>query len=189
MNVNQFEEFEESAEYVKFWPRAGAYILDGIIIGFVTAGLNYVNIVQFKSFLFYLVLTLLAALYKPYFEHKFGATFGKMILKIKVVDYNFKIISFNQSLLRSAIFILPSLIYIPIYYFAFKNPNVLSADGFLEFSQIIALEYPIQSWIGNIFLLIIIIDIIFLLSDSTKTQRSLHDQIAKTYVVYDKKIG
>ncbi|MEM9679835.1 MAG: RDD family protein [Bacteroidota bacterium] len=183
---NPFIEFENHVEYVSFWPRAGAYIIDGILVGVVAATLNIINIIQFKSFAFYLFITLLTSLYKPYFESKYSATLGKMMLKMKVTDYNFNPISVQRSLLRSALLIGPSLLYIPIYFLAFDNPNVLRTDGFLDFTQTLAMEYPIQSWISNLVFLIVVVEIIVLLADSTKTQRALHDQIAKTFVIYDR---
>jgi uncharacterized RDD family membrane protein YckC len=190
MSDNLFEEFDgfsKNVEFATFWTRAGAYILDGLIIGSITFSLSLVNIAQFKSFFFYLILTLISMLYKPYMESEYGATLGKMILKIKVTDYAFNQITFHTSLMRSAILVFPGLLYIPIYYFAFSNPNITEADGFMEFSQLLAYEYPIQAWIGNLIFLIVLVDIIVLMADATKTQRSLHDQIAKTYVIHDKK--
>lgn len=187
MSESLLNEFDKNVEFVKFWPRAGAYFLDGLIIGSLTFSLNLLNIAQFKDFTFYLLIALMSALYKPYMESKYGATFGKMILKIKVTDPNFNQISFNNSLLRSAILIVPGLLLIPIYYFAFNNPQLSEISGFMEFSEFLSFEYPIQNWIGNLALLIVVIEIIVLLTDATKTQRSLHDQIAKTYVIYDKK--
>ena len=177
---------DQNVEFVKFWTRAGAYILDGLIIGSITICINLLNISQAKSFLLYLLIALLTALYKPFMESKYGATLGKMIFKIKVTDFNFNKISFKKSLIRSAILIFPGLLYIPIYYYAFNNPRLIEITEFVKFSNSLAVEYPIQSWIGNLSFLIIILDIIVLLSDSTKTERSLHDRIARTYVIYNK---
>jgi uncharacterized RDD family membrane protein YckC len=116
-------------------------------------------------------------------ESKYGATFGKMALNLKVTDQNFNQINFWQSLLRSIILVFPAILLVPIYYLAFNNSDLAEFTKLLEFVQGFAAEYPIQSWISNLSFLIIVIDIIFLLTDKTKTQRSLHDQIAKTYVI------
>ena len=40
----------ENLQYARFWDRAGAYILDALILGSVSFGLNYLNIVNSKSF-------------------------------------------------------------------------------------------------------------------------------------------
>ena len=184
---NQFEEFENHAEYVKFWPRAGAYILDGILVGIFSASLNVLNITNFKSFSFYLIVLIIGALYKPYLEYKYGATLGKMMLKMRVTDYNHHPISFDLSLIMIMFLIVPSILYIPIYYFAFNNPNIEEVNGFLEFSQFLSQEYPVQGLIAILVYIILIVEIVVLLTDSTKTQRSLHDQFAKTYVIYDRR--
>lgn len=184
---NQFKEFEENIQYVKFWPRTGAYILDGILVGIFSATLNYLNIANFKSFTFYFIVLFIGAMYKPYLEYKYGATLGKMMLKMRVTDYDHLPISFNRSLLRSIFLIGPSLLYIPIYYFAFNNPNMADVDGFIQFSQFLTEEYPMQGLIAILVYIILIVEIVVLLTDATKTQRALHDQVAKTYVIYDKR--
>ena len=177
---------EKKVEYATFWSRAGAYILDGIIVAAVTLFINAINIANFKSFLIYLPVAIVAILYKPFMERKYGATFGKMAFKLEVTDQSFNQIDFKQSLLRSIILIFPAILFVPIYYLAFNNPNLVNSDQIFEFSKALTVEYPIQSWISNLSFLIIIIDIIVLLTDNTKTQRSLHDRIGKTYVIFDR---
>ena len=184
---NEEERVEQEVEFARFWSRAGAYILDGIIVGAFTLMINAINIANFKSFLIYLPIGIIAIFYKPFMESKYGATFGKMALKLKVTDQNLKQIDFKQSLLRSIILIFPAILFVPIYYFAFNNPNLAGATQLFEFAQGLAIEYPIQSWISNLGFLIIVIDLIVLLTDQTKTQRTLHDRIAKTFVIFDRK--
>jgi uncharacterized RDD family membrane protein YckC len=185
--INTVNQTEKQVEYATFWSRAGAYILDGIIVGAFTFIINAINIANFKSFLIYLPIAIVAIFYKPFMESKYGATFGKMALKLKVTDQNYNQIDFKQSLLRSIILIFPAIFFVPIYYFAFNNPNLAEYSQIFDFAQGLAVEYPIQSWISNLSFLIIVIDIIVLLTDQTKTQRSLHDRIGKTYVLFDRK--
>jgi uncharacterized RDD family membrane protein YckC len=177
----------EKIEYATFWTRVGAYLLDTIFLIVVVGIINYFNITNFKSFLLYLPIALLGVFYKPFLESYYGATIGKMIVKIKVTDRNFNKIDMTTSILRSLILVFPAVMYIPIYYMAFNNTSLSEINGFMEFSKAIAAEYPMQGIIGNLSMIIIIADIIFLLTDSTNTQRSLHDRIANTYVIYDKK--
>jgi hypothetical protein len=110
-----------------------------------------------------------------------------MALDLKVTDHNFNQINFKQSLMRSIILVFPVILSVPIYYLAFNNPILANITGVLEFAQALTLEYPIQSWIGNLSLTILLIDIIVLLTDKTKTQKSLHDRIGKTFVIIDRK--
>ncbi len=176
-----------NVEYARFGSRAGAYVIDAIIVGGFTIMVNAINIANFKSFLVYLPIAIITIFYKPYMESKYGATFGKMALNLKVIDQNLKQINFSQSFLRSLILIFPAILFVPIYYLAFQNPNLLEATQLMDFAQGLATEYPIQSWISRLSFLIIIVDIIVLFSDQTKTQRSLHDRIANTFVVYENK--
>ncbi len=178
---------KENPNHVKFWTRAGAYLLDGIIIGVIITALNAVNIKLYKSFLIYLIFALVAILYKPVMESKYYATLGKMILNIKVTDQNYNKINFSTSFIRSLILILPSILYIPFYYFAFNNPDLESVNDFLVFAQRFVLEYPLVNLISYLSFLLFAVDTIVLLTDSSKSKLSLHDRIAKTYVVYDKK--
>jgi uncharacterized RDD family membrane protein YckC len=177
----------EQVKYATFWNRAGAYLLDIILLGLIIGIINFINIANYKSFILYLPFALIGISYKPYMESYYGATIGKMILKLKVTDKNFKKIDMTTSILRSLILVFPAMMYIPLFYLAFNNPNLLELSGFLEFSRAMASEYPTQGIIGNLSMILLVADIIFLLSDSTKTQRSLHDRIANTYVIIDKK--
>jgi len=176
----------EQVEYATFWNRAGAYLLDAIFLILITGIINFINITNYKSFVLYLPFALIAVCYKPFMESHYGATIGKMILKLKVTNKKFEKIDMSTSILRSFILVFPAALYIPIYYMAFNNPNLADLNGFMEFSKAMTTEYSIQGIIGNLSMILIIADIIFLLTDSTKTQRTLHDRIANTYVIKDK---
>ncbi|MBO0321763.1 RDD family protein [Muricauda sp. CAU 1633] len=177
----------EEIIYGKFWDRVGAYLLDTLIVGFVTFGLNYANILHFKSFWFYLPIAAIGILYKPYMESYYGATLGKMALNLKVTDLEYNQIDFKKSLLRSLIVMVPGLIYIPVYYLAFNNPAVTETDGFMNFATAMTNAYPAARISTNLLSLVFITDIIVLLTESGKKQRSLKDFIANTYVVKVKK--
>ncbi len=173
----------KNIEYGKFWDRVGAYLLDSLLVGVVVFGLNYLNITQFKSFLFYLPVAIVGILYKPYMESYYGATLGKMALNLQVTDLNYNKIDFERSLLRSLIVITPSLIYIPLYYLAFNNPQITNINGFLEFSMALDAAYPTTRLIGHFFSLVYLTDLVVLITEGNNKQRSLKDFIAKTYVI------
>ncbi len=169
--------------HAKFWDRFGAYILDALIIGLITFAVNYINIMTLKSFWVYLILALVGFGYKPFFESKYKATIGKMALNLEVTDWNYNYISLEKSLIRSLILIIPALVYIPIHYFAFDNPNIIEATGFIDFSKKLNTAYPITSIWSRIISWLFIADIIVYLFDKGNKQRCLKDFIAKTYVV------
>lgn len=173
----------EEPQYAKFWDRLGAYILDALIVGLISFGINYLNFISLKSFYVYLPIALIAILYKPYMESRHQATLGKMALNLKVTDLNYEQIDFEKSLLRSLIVMIPALIYIPVQYLAFDNPNLMAIEGFWDFSQGVAATYPAMGTFNSIFSLVLLVDLILLLADSSKRQRSLKDRMAKTYVL------
>lgn len=168
--------------FANFWDRVTAYIVDGFLLGGLSLYLNYINITNYKSFLFFLSISLISILYKPYMESTYGATLGKMFLKIKVVGENNQLIDIKKSFLRSLITILLPIIYIPVYYFAFQNPEILNSEGLLDFSLKVNINYPLLSPITSLFSILFFIDLIMLAVDSTY-KKSLKDFIAKTYVI------
>jgi uncharacterized RDD family membrane protein YckC len=173
----------EEVQYAKFWDRFGAYIIDALLIGLISFGLNYLNFISLKSFYLYLPLALTAILYKPYMESRYQATLGKMALNLKVTDLNYERIDFEKSLLRSLIVVMPALLLIPVQYLAFDNSNLMAIDEFWEFSKGVTETYPRMGTLNSIFSLVLLVDLIMLLADSSKRQRSLKDRIAKTYVL------
>lgn len=170
-------------KYAGFGERFGAYILDALIIGVPSYVLNYLNFTSLKSFYVYIPIALIGLLYKPFMESNYQATLGKMALNLKVTDLNFERIHFEKSLLRSLIFMLPALVYLPVHYLSFNNPNLMALDGFWEYSQTIATIYPLSGILNCLFSVLILVDLIVLLTDDSKRQRSLKDRLAKTYVI------
>ena len=173
----------DKPKHAEFSDRFFASLIDAIIIGGLTFSINSINFSIFKSFSLYLTFTLIAVLYKPYFESKYNATLGKIALKLEVTDWNYNYINFKQSLIRSIILIIPSLVYILIHFFAFNNPYVVDSDGVIEFGTKMDETYPILTMIASFLSFSSLVDIIMYLTDLNKQQRSLKDFIAKTYVI------
>ena len=170
-------------DFAKFWDRFGAYIIDGIIIGIPSYALNYLNFISMRSFFLYLIILLFGVAYKPFMESKYQATLGKMALNLKVTNYDFKPIDYETSLLRSLIYILPSLVLIPFQYIGFTDPEFKNVDGYVEFSQSIGTAFPIMFVLNMLLSLLVFSDVIVLFTDDTGQQRSLKDRIAKTFVL------
>lgn len=100
-----------------------AYIIDMAVLSAIMFGLNYaaayyaltpkdsellIQIYTYLPFAIIILELLIIILYFPYLESKKGATIGKMIMGLKVVDYNGNKISFSKALLRYICFILQS---------------------------------------------------------------------------------
>jgi uncharacterized RDD family membrane protein YckC len=169
--------------YATFWQRAFAYLLDVLIIGSITATLNYLNFITAKSFLFYLLITLPGIIYKPWLEARYGATLGKMAFKVVVVNDDLEQITLQRSILRNLIFIVPSLIYIPYQFLAFNDAHLLGIEDFWQFSQGVGLNYPSMMIFNCFGSLLVLIDLVVLLANDTSSRQSLKDLMAKTYVI------
>lgn len=174
---------EKVNKYGSWLNRLLAYIIDIIIITMVVMPLNYLNITGKKSFIFYLLITLISISYKPLTEFFYKKTIGKHFLKLTVVSINFNPIGIGQSYLRNVFFILPSLLSIPFYYLAFNDPILLDVNDFKYFASLMSSKYPLQGLISNLIFIIIVIDLLFLFFDGKKKNRTLHDVFAKTLVI------
>ena len=160
----------------KFWMRIWALLIDSLILGLFgfILGLIFKNF--FISFgesakligwiisLFYFTI-LNSKLYK-------GGTLGKKVMKIQVTDIKGNFIDVKTSFIRSLVFTAP------FFLNGFKIPGVSS------FSFVTIIQGIIIFTIG----LGIIVFYIF----NKETRQSIHDIVAKTYVVQDfrnKEIG
>jgi uncharacterized RDD family membrane protein YckC len=176
----------DKTKFASYGTRIGAFLTDLIFLILIMLPLNYWNYTGLQSFSIYLVVALIGILYKPLTEHYFGMTLGKYALDLKVTDLSFKRIGLKQSFLRSSILLIAPILLIPIQYFVFKNPEIMNIESFMEQAKAISMNYPVQKLISNLSFVILIVDLIFMLTDKEKLFRSLHDRIGKTYVLKTK---
>lgn len=109
----------QTNSYAGFWIRVGAVIIDGIIINIVLAIIggvfvfsSYKNNSALSNFLLVQsVPFLIWIFYYPFMESQSGATFGKKILRIKVINVNGEPVSFLRSLLRNLAKIISAFIF------------------------------------------------------------------------------
>ena len=59
----------------------------------------------------------------------------------------------------------------------------MNLESFMEITTAIGVEYPIQNILTTVSSGILIVDLIFMISDKDKMVRSLHDRIGKTLVI------
>jgi uncharacterized RDD family membrane protein YckC len=170
----------DAIKYGGFWPRFGALLLDGLILAPITFGIMYFNIIAWKSSLLMILLTLISIAYKPFLEYSYGATWGKMALKLKVVNLQFERASLQEILLRNVFHIVPSLITLFFSIGLYNDPEFESVTGFMQYSAFTR-NFPILQYISYCSGAITLIDAIVLLADTQK--RSLHDKIGQTYVI------
>lgn len=168
----------ENVRFANFWIRVAANILDSFVLMPIIL-LGVYNIMTWKSLPLYFVLQIAVLIYKPLMEAEYGATLGKMATKIKVVTTDYQDINLQQSLNR--------------YIFYFANSFMGFIGGFMLFMQeefaelsdfyaIVEFQSKISApEIDGFLSLLVFVSCVFCSADPLK--QTLHDKIAKTYVV------
>jgi uncharacterized RDD family membrane protein YckC len=174
------EQDPSKVKYAGFWIRFGALILDGLILTPVSLGVSYFNITEWKSLPVFLLISMLGIAYKPLMETLYGATLGKMAVKIKVTNLRLDPANMQTILLRNIFNIIPSLLTMFLSISMYTDPDFESISGYQEFVAF-SQQYAGQQFISGISGLLAIVDAIMLAADGQS--RSLHDRIAGTYVI------
>ncbi len=169
-------------EFVGFWPRFWASMVDGLVLAPFT-GLGFYNLMYLKSLPLMIGVSILPAIYKPFLEWKKSATLGKMAVGIKLVDESMNNISQEQAFKRYlpwAISIVIGLIY---------NITLFLKPGFEDVTEFLELGYFSQTLpmtninSGYSFVFILIVGVLIF----DKKKQGLHDQYAGTYCIKVKK--
>jgi len=168
-----------SPRWAGFWIRTGASLID-VLVYLPLIGLNMYNLYTLKILPLQLAITLLMLAYKPFMEFKYGATVGKMAVKIKVTDENFNKISLSQAIIRYTPWIITQAVSIYTTILLFQTPAFLTANGMREVGLLQnELMSPYLSFITSGFFFVVILFVAF-----TEKKQGLHDMLAKTYCVY-----
>jgi len=175
----------EHVQYAGFWIRVAASLVDFLVLSPIIV-LSFYNLLGYKSLLMALLLIVAQAFYKPFMEYKYGATLGKMAVKIKVVTTGFKPISINQTILRDGFYLLGFFASIFSTVALYQNPdfqNMEALQGMEGFMAIGVLQTEMgpdyMSTASSFLLMVAVIVVAF---DARK--QGLHDKIAGTYCVY-----
>ncbi len=177
--LNEFENQELS--YVGFWPRLGAQILDGLILIPLILPITFLNIISWKSISLLIIVAFISTAYKPFMEYKYGATLGKMIVKIKVTTITHQKPALNHIIIRNVFNLAIGLVNLIIEIYAFRDIAFSKVDSYSEYSDFLSINSQWNNYFTFITVGIYLIDAIFIWTDAKK--RSLHDRLALTYVV------
>jgi len=171
--------------YAGFGVRLGAKLLDVVILLPVVVLLMYINGLS-KSAYFYAVVPNL--LFGVFFEVAlvkiYGATPGKLIMGLKIIQKNGDDIDWRAAFYRYSVeFIIAILgVYVMILTLNLIDDATYMSVGFLKRNQLISTVNPIpiqiQAWISGLWT---VTGLIVLVSNARK--RSTHDFIAGTVVV------
>ncbi|MEO1054181.1 MAG: RDD family protein [Bacteroidota bacterium] len=165
-----------NVEYASFWSRVGASLID-LLLFIPVIVVSVYNIISIQSFAFSVILSMVYIVYKPVMEWKYGATLGKMAVKIKVVNSDLEPITLEQSIMRFSLYLVNQMISIVSSYFLFSN---LYGDiGLLEIGEVQQGD-PLSA-VSQLMSLVILVSVLFVAFD--KERQALHDKIARTYCI------
>lgn len=169
----------EPKQWAGFWVRTGASLIDGVIYLPVVA-LSFYNLLSLKFLAIQIIIDVVLLLYKPLMEYRYGATLGKMAVKIKVVNTNFEALSVQQAILRSFPFWISHLSSLASAILLFQQTNFETATTLTQvtFLQNEVIPSSINTAI-SFFTLVCCIVVAF-----TEKKQGLHDMMANTYCVY-----
>lgn len=121
----------QNLQLATFWPRIKAYIIDDILITFITAFIFWEQIknagddmssVMAVLNVYLVPIMMLKISYHTFFVWYYGATVGKYLSKIRVIDHDtLSNISFMSSLVRAVARILSEMFFYLGFLFAFFN--------------------------------------------------------------------
>lgn len=175
--LNDFEEIP--TVYGNFKQRAIAILLDGLILA-PFAVLQYFNQFTWKSELILTTIFVIELVYKPFMEFQYGGTFGKMIMKLKVVNIKFLKADLKQVSIRNIFGIAGSIYSFVSVYMLFKTVEFATVTTNQQFEELQKKSTNLNAYL-LIYFVIWLAEIIFLLSDDKK--RSLHDRMGDTLVI------
>ncbi len=172
---------KQTPELAGFWIRFGASFLDSLFLIPLTA-VGFLSFVYIKDFYLYAFLTLVTFVYKPIMEGVWGATLGKMVCKLKVIDVEFKRLSFSKALIRSMPWLFVSLSGLLEQYPLFSLEDFVNADGYLE--TLVVQSREKSQTIVYVFQIVLLVSGLFI---AFKPRRGLHDYIAGSLCVFKTK--
>ena len=166
------EQQKSITTYSGFWQRVGAAFLDWVVMVPVSLGIKYLSVSPWSPVIS-VVLNLIPVIYKPLMEYRYGATLGKMVLKLRVRNLEMEEASLGAIFLRNIFYLIPQVISLWATIVRYFGSGLESDTLFRDFT--------IFQYIVIGFGFISIIDVIMMAADPRK--RSLHDRIGGTVVV------
>lgn len=171
----------EEPLYANFWTRVAATYIDTLILAPLAFGLVQYNLVYIKSFIFSLALAFIPITYKCFMEKKYGATFGKKIMKISVVSETLQKLTYQEVFIRNYYYFLGLIISFTAIYLIYAMPELQFAITFTEAWELkdrLPLPFKVINYVLSA--LMILDDLLMLNSDTNQT---LHDRLGKTLVI------
>lgn len=172
------ENKERQREYAGFWIRVGASFID-MVVYLPVIGINMYNLYFLKSLPLALLATLVLVVYKPFMEYRYGATLGKMAVKVKVVTGDSDQISIQHAVVRNIPALLGNLLSGLTAVLLFSNADFQSASTMFEVAALQnEVMSPVPNYVISIFYCVSCLAVAF-----NDKKQGLHDMMAGTYCV------
>ena len=165
--------------YSTFWQRFFALLIDGLVLCPLIFIDTY-NKTTWKSFPLLIISSLIALAYKPFMEAGYGATLGKMAMKLTIVNYEFQKAGVRNIILRNIIDIVNRVAVTIVTIITFVNPNFEDVNSLAQYN-LLSNAAAYASWVTVGLSLLVLADAIVLLADSRR--QALHDKIGQTFVI------
>ncbi len=173
---------EEIARFPKpagFWIRVVASLVDSLIF-IPVAVLTFVNFFSIKSTALLIVVGLPWLIYKPFMESFYGATLGKMVCGVRVVNEHGEKLSLGAAYVRFIPFLVSATISLASTLILFSSPGFKSASTMLEISQL-QQGSPVRTFETIVSLFVMAECIV---AGFSHRKRALHDMMAGSFCIY-----
>lgn len=174
MNNDQKSELNN---YATFGDRLYAFVVDNAIF-FPLSLLDTYNLAVWKIPYIPFLTIAIWCIYKPFMEWKYGATFGKKVAKIKVVNSENQGISFNQAMLRFTPYFAFNVVTLLNTYNLFLHPKFAETTVAKELLTLQA-DNPNPS-VSIVFFIFSFSLLGIFYNDKKQTH---HDRLAQTYCI------
>ena len=189
-DLNEGEELGKPTKdltYPSFLGRAGAYILDSLILApvwilfyFLTRKLYTSESMLYPSAIITAIFSFLLIFYKIFFNTKFNGTPGKILCKYRICREDGMPVTWETSIKREAIYIVLSLFgFLVFYKFFFTHRAEINTFALANSLFSKSIGATITTWLSFIIYLFDFGKALF-----SPKRITLHDKIAGTVVVY-----
>ena len=188
--VNEENESQNTVKdftYPSFWGRAGAYILDGLIL--LPVNILFDSMIKelytnenmlYLSVIVSVIFSFLFNFYRIFFNTKFNGTPGKLLCKFKIYREDGMPVTWETSIKREAIYIVLSLFgFLVFYKFFFTHRAEINTFALANSLFSKSIGATITTWISFIICLFDFGKALF-----SPKRITFHDKIAGTVVVY-----
>ena len=165
------------SKYDTFWPRFWALFIDGIILNIIDKLMEQINFSgnQIGVLIITLISLNLPYVYSVWMHGKYGQTLGKIVFKIRIMDFKSEEkINYHQALMRDIV----PIILVNLFFIA--STIITWGVDFTTYS-FTTFGYIIMFVPGFMLIIWSILEIITMLFNPKN--RALHDLIAETVVI------